>query len=341
MKVFALVKNGKAEQAFELREKPTPTPATGEVLIESEGFGLNFADVMARLGLYKDCPPLPAVIGYENVGRIKALGAGVSDLAVGDRVLAFTRFGGYADHVISPAMAVAKIPDTLSVGEATALATQYITAYYAAIEAINLYDGDHVLIHAAAGGVGTALIQLLKQKGCVVFGTAGSDEKLNYLKSLGVDFPINYRREDYQQAVEKLGFGKKLDATFNPIGGNYVKKDFALLNAGGNVVIYGASKLTEAKGNPIKMINLLFGFGFWSPIKLVSSSRSLIGINMLRIADYKPAVLKRCLTEVIKLADSGKIKPTVGKEFDHTELADAHTYLENRQSIGKVAIKWS
>ncbi|MFY0607206.1 MAG: zinc-binding dehydrogenase [Cyclobacteriaceae bacterium] len=340
MRQISLIKNGKPEVAFKLIEQPTPEPKEGEVLIESEGFGLNFADVMARLGIYKDCPPLPAVIGYENVGRIKALGEGVADLAIGDRVLAFTRFGGYSDHIISPAMAVAKISDDLSIGEATALATQYITAYHAAEETVSLYKGDHVLIHAAAGGVGTALIQLLKAKGCIIFGTAGSAEKLEYLKAQGVDYPINYRKEDYEKKIESLGFVKKLDATFNPVGGDYVKKDHRLLNSGGSVVVYGASKLTDARGNPFKMIKLLFGFGFWSPIKLVSSSTNIIGINMLRIADYKPESFQRSLKAVIELANQGTLKPVVGKEFSFDQIADAHAYLEGRQSIGKVAVKW-
>lgn len=340
MRTYTLVKNGKATEAFKLEDKPTPEPGEGEVLIASEGFGLNFADVMARLGIYQDCPPLPAVIGYENVGRIKALGKGVTGFKEGDRVLAFTRFGGYADHIVTPVMGVTPIPDSLSVGEATALATQYMTAYYAVEECLHLYEGDHALVHAAAGGVGTALIQILKHKGVTVFGTAGSAEKLDYLRSLGVDYPINYRETDYLEEIKKLGFDRKIDATFNPIGGNYVKKDYALLNAGGAVVIFGASKLTEARGNPFKIIKLLFGFGFWSPIKFVTASKSLIGLNMLRIADYKPAAFQRSLKAVVDLVNQGVIKPTVGQEFDHSELADAHTFLESRKSIGKVAVKW-
>ncbi|HCX22922.1 MAG: alcohol dehydrogenase [Flammeovirgaceae bacterium] len=340
MKAYTLVKNGKAEEAFKLEEKPTPTPGPGEVLIESEGFGLNFADVMARLGIYKECPPLPTVIGYENVGKVKELGEGVTGLEVGQRVLAFTRFGGYADHVVTPAMAATPIPDNLSIGEATALATQYMTAYYAVEECLSLYDGDHALVHAAAGGVGTALIQMLKHKGVVVFGTAGSDEKLEYLRSLGVDYPVNYRKVDYLEEITKLGFKGKIDATFNPIGGDYVKKDFALLNSGGGVVIFGASKLTDARGNIFKMLKMVFGFGFWSPIKLVTSSKSLIGLNMLKIADHKPRTFQNAIKNVIELVDQGVLKPTVGKEFDHTQLAEAHAFLESRKSIGKIAVKW-
>lgn len=340
MKAYTLVKNGKAEEAFKLEEKPTPTPGEGEVLIESEGFGLNFADVMARLGIYKECPPLPTVIGYENVGRVKALGSGVTGLEIGQRVLAFTRFGGYADHIVTPAIAVTPVPESLSIGEATALATQYMTAYYAVEECLNLFEGDHALVHAAAGGVGTALIQILKHKGVIVFGTAGSEEKLDYLRSLGVDYPINYRAVDYLEEITKLGFKGKLDATFNPIGGDYVKKDFALLNSGGGVVIFGASKMTDARGNIFKMLKMVFGFGFWSPIKLVTSSRSLIGLNMLKIGDNKPKAFQRALKGVVAMVDQGILKPTVGKEYDHTQLAEAHAYLESRQSIGKIAIKW-
>ncbi|WP_258098121.1 zinc-binding dehydrogenase [Marinoscillum pacificum] len=340
MKAYTLVKNGKAEEAFKLEEKPTPTPGAGEVLIESEGFGLNFADVMARLGIYKECPPLPTVIGYENVGKVKALGEGVTGLEIGQRVLAFTRFGGYADHIITPDIAVTPIPESLSIGEATALATQYMTAYYAVEECLSLFEGDQALVHAAAGGVGTALIQILKHKGVTVFGTAGSEEKLGYLRSLGVDYPINYRQVDYLEEITKLGFQGKLDATFNPIGGDYVKKDFALLNSGGGVVIFGASKMTEARGNIFKMLKMVFGFGFWSPIKLVTSSRSLIGLNMLKIADNKPKAFQRALKGVVEMSNKAILKPTVGKEFDHTQLAEAHAFLESRQSIGKIAIKW-
>lgn len=340
MRTYTLVKNGKSSDAFELQEKPTPTPKAGEVLIKSEGFGLNFADVMARLGIYRDCPPLPTVLGYENVGEIAELGQGVDGLKVGDRVLAFTLFGSYADHVVTPQEAVVKISKDLSVGEAAALATQYVTAYWATDQCLNLHDGDHVLVHAAAGGVGTALVQLLKNKGCIIFGTAGSAEKLEYLKNIGVDYPINYRETDYKETIEKLGFVNKIDATFNPIGGDYVKKDFALLNSGGSVIIYGASKLTEARGNIFKILKMVFGFGFWSPIKFVSTSKSLIGINMLRIAQNKPEAFTRAMQNVIDLAEKGVLKPHVGQEFSHSELSEAHSYLENRQSIGKVAVRW-
>ncbi|CAN5374249.1 medium chain dehydrogenase/reductase family protein [soil metagenome] len=340
MKAYYLVRHGAADKAFELRDLPELTPKVGEVLIQSEAFGLNFADVMARMGLYQDAPPLPAVLGYETVGRITALGAGVTHLQVGQRVVALTRFGGYAQAAIADARAAMPIPEDMDAAVATALATQYATAWYAAEEAVRIHEGDHVLIHAAAGGVGVALTQIAKRRGAILFGTAGSDEKLKFLKEQGVDYPINYRKVDFAQEIKRLGFDKKLDVVYDPIGGNSFKKGFKLLNAGGRLVGYGASTMTEAKGNPFKMLGVAKGFGIWSPIELLTNSKSLLGVNMLRIADNKPEILGRCIKAVVELTEAGVLNPIVGKTFPHTELAQAHEYLASRQSVGKVAVLW-
>ena len=127
---------------------------------------------------------------------------------------------------------------------------------------------------------------------------------------------------------------------FDPIGGDSVRKGFKLLNAGGRLVSYGASSMTEAKGNPFKMLGVAKGFGIWSPIEFVTTSRSLLGINMLRIADNRPEILARCIQNVVALTATGELQPVVGKSFPHTQLAEAHEYLASRQSIGKVAILW-
>src|SRR5262249_21947695 len=186
MQAMVLVRTGDAAQAFERRELSTPEPGPGQVRVAVEGFGLNYADVSARQGLYQDAPPMPSVIGYEVVGRVDALGAGVDTCAVGQRVTALTRFGGYATQAVTDARAVAPLPDHLAVGVAAALPTQGCTAYYMAEEMVRLQPGDHVLVHAAAGGVGTLLVQLCKWRGCVVYGTAGAEDKLAVLRDLGV-----------------------------------------------------------------------------------------------------------------------------------------------------------
>jgi NADPH2:quinone reductase len=340
MKAITLVKFGSSGSAFEVREMPDPVPGEGQVLIKAEAFGLNFADVMARLGQYQDCPPLPAVIGYETVGTIEKVGPGVTSIAVGTRVAAFSRFGGYATHVVTDERAVTPIPTDMDAGVACALTTQYGTAYYAAEFAANIQPGERVLIHAAAGGVGTALIQLAKHKGCIIFGTAGSESKLNYLREQGVQYPINYQTSDFAQEIKKLGFDKKIDAIFDPVGGNSVKKGINLLNAGGRIVCYGASDMTGNGKNPFKMIGIALGFGIWSPIQLMLRSFTISGVNMLRIADNRPEVLQRCLQEVVKLTSNGTLKPTVGATFTADRIAEAHDYLEGRKSIGKVVVTW-
>lgn len=338
MKAFYLTKNGDARSAFELRDLNLPDPAENEVLIKTESFGLNYADVMARLGLYRECPPLPTVIGYEAVGRVEKIGASVKNLGIGDRVLAFSRFGGYASHILTSEMAVIPIGDEVPSGKALALAVQYSTAWYALEECLNLHPGDRVLIHAAAGGVGTALIQMAKRRGCIIAGTA-SLQKHEYLKSQGVDLPIDYRNEDFEQVLEKAGWKKKIDAVFDPVGGISVRKGMNLLNSAGKMIVYGGSSMSASK-SPFHKFRVAAGFGIWSPILLMVRSVSIIGINMLRIAEDKPELLQRCMKEVFKLYLEGVFDPEVGGEYSVNQLAEAHAFLESRQSIGKIVVHW-
>ena len=220
MKAIVLTRYGRPQEAFEIQERPTPEPAAGQVRIAVEAFGLNYADVSARQGTYMDAPPIPCVIGYEVVGRVDAHGPGVTQPAIGQRVAALTRFGGYATAAVTDARAAVPIPDDLDSGLAVALPTQGGTAYYCAEEMVRLHAGDHVLVQAAAGGVGTLLVQLCKRHGCVVYGTAGSDEKLDYLRKLGVDHPINYRRDDFADAVRRVRGDAGIDVIFDSLGGS-------------------------------------------------------------------------------------------------------------------------
>ncbi len=336
MKGAVIVKTGKPEEAFEFRELPKPEPKEGEVLVEVEAFGLNYADVMARLGLYRDAPPLPALIGYEVVGEIVEVGKGVLDRKIGDRVVAMTRFGGYAEYAVTDARATAVIPANIDAGQATALATQYGTAYFAGEEMVRMHEGDHVLIQAAAGGVGTALVQLAKSKKCVIFGTAGSDKKLEYLLEQGVDYPINYKTHDFYDEVKKVVGERGLDVAFDSVGGDHIKKSLKLLGAGGRVVGYGAARMTDA--NVFQQLGVVWGFGFHSPISLLMQSKGIIGVNMLRIADYRPLIIKRVLEKVVELTEQGVFNPVVGGEFDFEDIAAAHAFLQSRKSMGKIVV---
>ena len=340
MNAIYLVKNGVAERAFELREVPTPSPKAGEVLIKVEAFGLNFADVMARKGLYREAPPLPCVIGYEVVGHLEALGEGVTDFEVGQRVVGFTRFGGYSEYAITDHRAITIIPDNMDNGVAAALATQYCTAYYSAYEMVNLHPGERVLVQAAAGGVGSAIVQLAKLKGCIVFGTAGSDEKLDYLRNIGCDFPINYRKEDFVAAVERELKGERLDAAFDSVGGKTYAKSRKLLGAAGRMVNFGAATRSSKRGGIFAVLKLVWDFGFLHPIGLIVKSQAAVGVNMLRVADYKPHIVQRCMEQVVAMTDRGELKPHVGGRYKASEIADAHSFLEGRKSIGKIVVEW-
>jgi NADPH:quinone reductase-like Zn-dependent oxidoreductase len=340
MKAIVLKHYGKPENAFEMEEKPIPEPRDGFVVIKAEVSGLNFADVLARNGLYKDAPALPAVLGYEVVGRIHAIGKEVHGFSIGERVVAFTRFGGYAEYAETDARAVARIPENMDAAKAAALATQYGTAYYGAYELVNLFPGDHVLIHAAAGGVGTALVQLAKAKGCIIYGTAGSEEKMEYLKKMGVDFPINYKSQDFYEIIKNIRGKKGIDVVFDSLGGTVFKKSFKLLSYGGKIVCYGAAERMDVKWGIFSNFKLVWDYGLTLPVFLLMTSKSILGLNMLRIADYKPQIIKRCLDSLVSLYSKGIIDPQVGGNFKASEMAKAHAFLESRESIWKIVVNW-
>lgn len=339
MKAAVLTKFGKAEEAFEIREVEMPAIKSNEVLIKVEGFGLNFADIMARQGNYQDCPPLPAILGYDVVGEVVEIGKEVSNVKKGDRVTAMTRFGGYAEYAVTDYRACAKIANDYPLGKATALTTQYCTADYCFNQMMNLFEGDKVLIHAAAGGVGTALVQMAVDRGCEIFATAGSEEKMEYLKNMGVQHPINYRKNDFDVEVAKILSNEKLDAIFDPIGGSNAKKGYKLLASGGRILLFGASSMTGT--SIFGKIGVGLGFGFYHPVQFMLKSQAMIGVNMLRIADNRPFTLKRSLDNVVRDVEKGILNPTVAKIFSINQLAEAHNYLESRKSIGKVSVSWN
>ncbi|MCH8312120.1 MAG: zinc-binding dehydrogenase [Nitrospinae bacterium] len=341
MNSIYLVRYGDSKIAFEMREEIDPLPHESEVLIEVEASGLNFADVLARRGLYPDAPRIPCVLGYEVVGRVIAMGGRVEKLKAGDRVLAFTRFGGYASKVVAHSMATVKIPEEIEAGVAAALATQYCTAWYAAEEMVRLNTGDHVLIQAAAGGVGTALVQIAKRRGCVVYGTASSQTKIDYLESLGVDHPINYLQKDFAREVRSINGKRGLDVVFDSIGGKTFRKGYNLLGSGGRIVAFGVAEMTGNRRNFFRILRTVLGFGFFHGLPLISNSKSVLGLNMLRIAEDRPDVLQRCMRAVVDLTDKGELSPKVGGEYPADQVADAHAFLEMRKSTGKVILRWT
>ncbi len=335
-----ITKHGKSEESFELRPIDLGKPESGQVKITVSTFGLNYADVMARTGLYNDAPPPPFVPGYEVVGVIKEIGNNVTDLKVGDRVVALTRFGAYAEEAMADQRAVCKLPNSVSDEIGTALATQYCTAYYNAIYVANIQKGENVLVHAAAGGVGIATVQLAKWRECTVFGTASRPEKLDFLKEIGCDYPINYRENDYVSVISQRVGEKPIDVIFNPIGGKSFKKDQKLLALGGRHVLYGVSTWSGSKGGLLDKLKLAWDFGLMHPLGLLIKSQGVIGVNMLRIADNKPHIIGECLQACIDLYEQEVLKPHIGGVFSTSQIHEAHNLLEGRSSMGKIVVKW-
>src|SRR5690554_117892 len=334
-----LVKYGPAETAFNFTET-TPIPLEhDEVEIAVERFGINYVDVMARNGLYREAPPLPCVLGYEVVGEITKVGKDSPKELLGKRVVAFARFGGYSQVVNTKYYAVAPIAD-LDGNKALCLATQYVTAYYMSEIALYINEGDNILIHAAAGGVGTALIQLMKSKNVNIIAKVGSDNKIAHLKSMGIKHIVNYNKNDYVVEVQAILGDEKLDVSFNPVGGSSFKKDWKLIGPTGKLLLYGGSERSGKKWGILSDLNFVRKMGILIPIGLMGTSKSVIGVNMLRVSEMKPLLLKKCLDAVVALAIKEEIQPHVDKVFKATEIAAAHAYLESGKSVGKVVLEW-
>lgn len=336
---FFLTKVGSPEQAFDLRLVHLVVPKANEVTIEVEAFGLNYADVMARRGLYREAPPFPCIVGYEVVGKVIAVGSESDNLLIGKRVLGFCRFGGYARHTTTYSYAVVEVGNQPA-NELLALCTQAVTAFYMAEYLTPIHAIDTVLIHAAAGGVGTVLIQLAKLKGAKVIAKIGSESKRKLVEDLGADFVVNYNDTDYVQQIENYLKNERLDISFNPVAGATFKKDMSLLGSGGRMILFGGSELANGKWGFFSKLNFVRKMGLVLPIALMMRSKNIMGVNMLKIADNKPKVLEFCLNAVVKLYTEGKIKPQSGGNYSSKQLNEAHTALESGKTTGKLSVYW-
>lgn len=338
MQAWQLTAHGSPQQVLALRELPDPVPRNGKVLIRSEGFGLNYADVMAVKGLYRDAPPPPCVLGYETIGRVERCGDGVPAELLGKRVVAMTRFGGYAQLACTDHRALAIIPEDVGIGEALAMATQGATAWYMTHRAAPLHAGQRVVVHSAAGGVGQLLVQIALKKGCEVFALAHGADKLAYLKQLGAQHIIDRKAGDHVEAIRKITRSGSVDVSFNAVGGTTFKKDLALLASGGRLVLFGGAERGSTK--PFGTLRFVWNMGVIIPIFLMMRSKSLIGVNMLRNSEHMPEVVAGCMRDALGAMREGWLTPKVHPLFGPNELPAAMDLLGSGQSIGKVAVKW-
>jgi NADPH:quinone reductase-like Zn-dependent oxidoreductase len=338
MKAVWIPKHGKPD-VLELRQSPDPAPGPGEVTIRVRAAGINFADIMARQGLYPDAPSPPMVVGYEVSGVIDSVGKGVTDRSEGQRVLAMTRFGGYADAVRVGAAQTFVMPELMSFEEAAALPVTYLTAYHMLFNVFRLRAGDHVLIHQAAGGVGTAASQLCKSLGGVTsYGTA-SKSKHQYVRDNGCDHAIDYHCVDYVEEVRRLTDGRGVDCVLDALGGDDWKKGFSLLRPGGLLISFGWANM--AKFGKRRMSHLIGEFTHlpvWTPIRLMRQNKGVAGVNMGQLWNETELSFD-AFTTLLKLYEQGLIKPRVDRCYAFESAAKAHAYIEAGQNTGKVLLK--
>jgi NADPH2:quinone reductase len=279
-------------------------------------------------------------LGYELVGIVTQVGVNCSPDLLGKRVLAFSRFGGYAKHVQTKAHAVVEVGD-LPAEIAMSLSTQGVTAYYMSDCVSPIRKNEHVLIHAAAGGVGSLLIQLAKRKGAIVYAKIGSEDKRELALKLGADQVINYNTTAYEIELKKLLGINKLSASFNPVAGNTIKKDMRLLGSNGRLYLFGGSQMVGGKYGILSKLKFVWDMGFVLPIGLMMQSKSIQGVNMLKIADSYPEIISTCLQEMLELYRRNEITTHVGGVFNDNQLIEAHNLLESGKSMGKITVRWN
>lgn len=315
MKAIRVHELGAADK-LTLEEIEKPTPKADEVLIKVAAAGINYADTMMRSGNYLTKPDLPFTLGYEAAGIIEAVGENVTNFAVGQRVLATTNSGGYAEFATAKAATTMPIPDELGFGEATALLVQGLTALGLLNET---KSGQTILIHAAAGGVGTLLVQLAKHKGLKVIGTASSEQKLEMVAGLGADVAINYSEDDWTDEVLKATDGRGVDWLIEMVGGEIVAKNLKVLAKHGTMWIYGA-----ASGEDFKV----------SVLSLMAKNHTIRGYWLMNESVANRIAFTK---ELLSHLGAGRLKIQV-TEFPLEQAREAHEAIENRKTTGKVVL---
>jgi NADPH:quinone reductase-like Zn-dependent oxidoreductase len=325
-------------EVLDVRPAPDPSPGPGQVRIRVHAAGLNFAEVMARQGLYPDAPKPPCVVGYEVAGVVDAVGPDVVGPAVGRRVLALVRFGGHAELVCAPATQVVELPETLGFEEAAAIPVNYLTAFHMLFRVAHLRAGQRVLVHMAAGGVGIAVLQLCRTVPDVVtFGTA-SATKHEALLAEGCTHPIDYRTEDYVARVRDLTDGEGVDLVLDPLGGRDWKRGMRLLRPVGHLIAYGFANLTGGERRNLgRLARQVSGVPMLTPLGLMDRNRTVSGVNLGHLWS-RSDLLREELDEILALWRSGAVKPRVDTVFPFARAADAHRRIIERRNIGKVVL---
>ena len=327
---------------LDIQDVPDPQPKPGEVLIRVKTIGVNFADLLQRIGVYPKSPAPPFVPGLEVAGIVERVAEGPKSgegeaLRPGDAVAAMTNFNGYAEWVTTPAQLAFRLPTGMPFDDAAAIPVNYLTAYHSIITMGNMQPGDRILIHGAAGGVGIAAVQLAKTRGLKIFGTAGP-AKQETLRKLGVDHAIDYEKDDFVHVVSKFA-PEGIEMVMDPIGGRSFAKSYQCLGSTGRLVIFGFSTISGAEGkkNLFTAAKAMLETPRFHPLKLLEKNASIIGVNLGGL-QARPTLMRSQMADIFAMYAAGKIRPLVGKKFPLQEAAAAHQFIHDRKNIGKVVL---
>jgi NADPH2:quinone reductase len=317
-----IVENYGDASVLQWREQPDPTPGPGEVTIRVSASGVNFADIQRRRGGYRGAPP-PFTPGLDCAGTIAAVGPGVEGLKVGQRVAAFPDSGGYAEMVVARPVLTYVLPDGVS-DEEGASVTMLVTAYNLLTMAGKLQRGERVLIHSAAGGVGSIAVQMARELGAgTIIATAGGPEKAKLAREYGAGVVIDYRSEPIPEKVLAATGGRGVDVVLDAVAGDTTAQSLPALAEGGRYCIYGM-----ASGQP----------GMFLSNVLHTGNRSALGYTTGGYRNSHPEVLRPGVEAAFKLVSEGKVKVVVGARYPLRDAAEAHRHVESRASTGKVVL---
>lgn len=336
MRQIVMIKSGGTD-VLNIQEAKEPSPGRGEVKIEVKAAGINFADIMARKGIYPDASKKPCVVGYEVSGLIESVGEAVDPVLVGKPVIAGIRFGGYAEKLIASLSQIIDKPDSLSFEQASGVPVNYLTAFQLLVVMGGLKKGEKLLIHNAGGGVGLAALELAKHIGAVTIGTASS-WKHAFLKEKGLDYAIDYRTQDWHRETKKITEGKGVEVVIDPIGGRNTWKSYKALARTGRLGLFGLSTATQTRlGAKIGLVKAVLRMPRFHPVRLMNANKCVFGVNIGHMwGDVE--TIRSWMSQILRGVEEGWIRPHVDKIFTFDQVADAHSYIEERKNIGKVVL---
>jgi len=339
MKRIEYIKFG-GPDVLKVKDFTLSEPNHDEVQIKTHFAGINFAEIMTRMGLYPGAPKPPSCIGGEASGIIQKVGSNVSDFKQGDKVMVFAPFNSYSSHINVHKNMLIKLPDCFTMEQGAAFPVVYITAYMMMFDLGNLKKGEFFFIQGAGGGVGTAAIQLAKVVGAKIIGTSSS-WKHGKLKNMGVDLCIDYNQENVRKKIMDYTNGYGVDLIIDPVGGKQWAESYKSLSPMGKLIVYGNQNLV--KGNTrsiIAFIKEFFTMPKVKPFEMIGENKAIMGYHLGRLkgAEHK---IKAAITGIESIIEKGHLSPVIGKIFPFEQADQAHTYIQDRKNFGKVLLDFT